>query len=65
MQNLKYFISHGNTTVYEWRTGIVPKTIEKGPVRYDFGEDESVPGDVVEDAEINFDVNDVVLDEVF
>ncbi len=46
----------------------MPSTIEKTPIQYDFGNEnqESTQNDVnVDTGEINFDVNDVVLDEVF
>ena len=55
--------------MYEWRTGSVPKSIEKTPYQYNFGDDKatSTAAAVVVDADanqINFDLDDVVLDEV-
>lgn len=53
----------GNTSVYEWRTGTAPTKIEKTPIKYDFGEEEQAK--VVKNDEINFDVDNIVLDEVY
>ena len=65
LANLKYFIIHGNTTVYEWRTGIAPKTIEKPKIQYDFDEEPLVESTTEDFAEIDFGLTDeAVLVEV-
>ena len=56
MPNLKYFTTRGNTTVYEWRTGNAPKTIEKPTIEYNFGEENSHENEA--NVEINFDIAD-------
>ena len=67
---LNYTVKKGNTTVYEWRTGSVPKKIEKNPnVSYAFGDDETEENSKNED-KIDFDVADLTnmgsqADQVF
>lgn len=52
---LSYLIRKGNTTVYEWRTGVEPKKIEKPhQTDYIFGEDDSHKADNTEEDKIDF-----------
>jgi hypothetical protein len=40
LSTLGYLIKKGNTTVYEWRTGVAPKHVEKAQeVAYNFGDE--------------------------
>jgi len=60
---LSYLIKNGNKTVFEWRTGIKPTSIERPACNYDFGEEDKQEVVSTDADEINFDLNDVVLDE--
>jgi hypothetical protein len=40
LPTLGYLIKRGNTTVYEWRTGVAPKHVEKAQdVAFNFGDE--------------------------
>jgi hypothetical protein len=62
---LTYLTEKGNTTVFEWRTSIVPKSIEKPVFEYRFERDNKIQTNSNDNDEINFDIDNVVLDEVF
>jgi hypothetical protein len=52
--------------VFEWRTGIVPQSIEKKTIEYKFEKTNATDKAFsMDDAEINFDIGDIVLDSVF
>ena len=52
---LGYLIKKGNTSVYEWRTGVQPKYVEKAQdVTYQFGDDEAENNDAAEEDKIDF-----------
>ena len=64
MPNLKYFTIYGNTTVYQWRTGIAPNKIEKTPIQYDFGGDEVKPTEEETTIDFGFNDEDVLVEVV-
>ncbi len=67
-----HFVQKGNTSVYEWRTGIEPTNVERAPnVTLKFGDEEEENAD--NNAEIDFGIDfgtdnfenaDVNLDQV-
>jgi hypothetical protein len=58
-------IKNGNTTVFEWRTGIIPTSVEKKAVEYKFEKSHAPDNSAFTIGdEINFDIDDVVLDDV-
>ena len=63
LPTLGYLIKKGNTTVYEWRTGVEPKHVEKvQDVVYSFGDEEESKNEAAEEEKIDFgdfDINPV------
>lgn len=64
MPILGFLIKNGNKTVYEWRTGIEPKQIEKKEeIIYNFNDEESDNNPTNQnDDKIDFDVIDFNVD---
>jgi hypothetical protein len=67
LPTLGYLIKRGNTSVYEWRTGVAPQHVERGQdVTYTFGdEDETAKknGEGEEEDQIDFgDMDQAVAD---
>lgn len=64
MPILAHLINKGNTTVFEWRTGIEPKIIEKpDPFTFNFGdEEEKVQEDTIDFGDFDIDASNVQLD---
>lgn len=64
---LGYLIKKGNTTVFEWRTGVVPKHVEKQQEEnYNFGDESSNNAQSEEEDKIDFgdiDVNTLSVDD--
>ena len=63
---LMHFIQKGNTTVYEWRTGIEPSHIEKTiDSTYNFGDqnEEEASEEINFDIDIAADTAEIVLQE--
>lgn len=64
MPILCHIINKGNTTVYEWRTGIEPKIIEKpDPFSFNFGDEiNKIEADSIDFGELNIDTSNVQLE---
>lgn len=64
MPILFHIINKGNTTVYEWRTGIEPKIIEKSDqFTFNFGdEQDKIEEDTIDFGELNIDTSNVQLE---
>ncbi|XP_071507330.1 CDK5 regulatory subunit-associated protein 3-like [Diadema antillarum] len=55
---LKYFTEHGNTTVYQWRTGRVPETVEEVNLSL-LAEDEETKEDEIDFSGIDLDAGEI------
>lgn len=55
---LDFLVKNGNTFVYQWRTGVEPKQVEKPKeIRFDFGDEQAMK--TVNENEIDFNIEDL------